>query len=439
MKTSFQQPSWLDGAAFYEIYPQSFHDTNGDGIGDLPGVIAKLDYLESLGCNAIWLNPCFVSPFGDAGYDVADFRQVAPRYGTNADLEELFRQAHARGMRVVLDLVAGHTSVDHPWFRASCEPEPNQYSNYYIWTSHVWETIKPPLQQVNGFAQRDGNYVTNFFHFQPALNYGFANPDPDCPWQLPIDHPDVRAVHAELRGIMTYWLERGADGFRVDMASSLIKADDSKEAVIAFWRGVRGWFDEEWPEAVLIAEWSMPEEALRAGFHVDFMIHFGTPAYTELFRAHTANDQKIGLSGSGRSFFHRDGEGDIRKFLDTYLKHYEATKDVGLICLPTGNHDISRIRGSRTDQELKVAYAFLFTMPGLPFIIRAMRSGCETWMGCRPRRGPTCGRVRERRCSGVAKRTRVSRPLQPGSCICRSTRRTTDRRSKRRMKWMGRF
>ncbi len=389
-------PAWLDDAVFYEIYPQSFLDSNGDGIGDLRGIIAKLDYIASIGCNAIWLNPCFESPFGDAGYDVSDFRKVAPRYGTNEDLCELFRKCHQRGMHVILDLVAGHTSIDHPWFRASCEPEPNEYSNRYIWTSTIWKTAPPPLQQVNGFCQRDGNYVTNFFHFQPALNYGFARPDPAYPWQLPIDHPDVQATHSELRGIMKFLLELGADGFRVDMASSLIKSDDSKEAIVAFWQSIRSWFDEAYPEAVLVAEWSMPEVALRAGFHIDFMIHFGTPAYTELFRAHTANDQKLGFDLSGHSFFDREGRGNIRAFLDPYLEHYEKTKDIGLICLPTGNHDISRLRGSRSDAELEVALAFLFSMPGVPFIYQGDEIGLRNVDGLPSKEGAyvrTCART----------------------------------------------
>jgi len=99
--TSTQQPSWLSKAVFYQIYPQSFCDSNGDGIGDLPGIILKLDYIQSLGVTALWLNPVFESPFGDAGYDVSDFCKVAPRYGTNADLVRLFKAAHKRGLKVV--------------------------------------------------------------------------------------------------------------------------------------------------------------------------------------------------------------------------------------------------------------------------------------------------------------------------------------------------
>ena len=112
-------PDWLNNAIFYEIYPQSFMDTNADGIGDIPGIIEKLDYIQTLGCNALWLNPCFVSPFGDAGYDVEDYYHVAPRYGTNADLKRLFEAVHVRHMHILLDLVPGHTAITHPWFKAS--------------------------------------------------------------------------------------------------------------------------------------------------------------------------------------------------------------------------------------------------------------------------------------------------------------------------------
>ncbi|MBQ9490946.1 MAG: glycosylase, partial [Lachnospiraceae bacterium] len=133
------RPEWLDNAIFYEIYPQSFCDTNGDGIGDFHGIIGKLDYIKELGCNALWINPCFASPFGDAGYDVSDYYQVAPRYGTNEDLKKLFQEAHARGLHVLLDLVPGHTSTKHPWFLESMKAEKNEYTDRYIWTDSIWE------------------------------------------------------------------------------------------------------------------------------------------------------------------------------------------------------------------------------------------------------------------------------------------------------------
>ena len=125
---------WLKDAVFYEIYPQSFQDTNADGIGDFQGIIDRLDYIKELGCNAIWMNPCFESPFGDAGYDVSDYYTAAPRYGTNGDLKRLFDEVHKRGMHILLDLVPGHTSVEHPWFKESLKAQKNPYTDRYIWT-----------------------------------------------------------------------------------------------------------------------------------------------------------------------------------------------------------------------------------------------------------------------------------------------------------------
>jgi maltose alpha-D-glucosyltransferase / alpha-amylase len=363
-------PTWLSSAIFYEIYPQSFRDSNGDGIGDLPGVIEKLDYIQSLGCNAIWLNPCFMSPFGDAGYDVSDFYKVAPRYGTNADLKRLFRESHKRGIKVCLDLVAGHTSSAHPWFQASTRPEKNKYTNWYIWTDNGWKSPKGGLSSIKGVYNRNGTYITNFFAFQPALNYGFAHPDPKEPWQLPVNHPDVKAVKREMIKIMRYWLDLGADGFRVDMAASLVKGDTDHKQTMAFWREVRAVYDRDYPEAALIAEWSSPSLAIAAGFHIDFLIHFNTPAYTTLFRHEKKRDafKMTPESGLGHSFFDRSGRGNIVDFLNIYLEHLAATRGLGFISVPSGNHDLTRLALGRSMAELQVAFTFLMTLPGVPYI-----------------------------------------------------------------------
>jgi hypothetical protein len=146
-------PSWLQTAVFYQVYPQTYYDSNGDGIGDLPGITAKLDYISSVGCNAIWINPIFVSPFGDAGYDVTDFYKVSSRYGTNDDFKNLCAEAHKRGMHVCLDLVAGYTSIMNGWFQRSAVDRPNSYSNWYIWT--------PAAENVAGSQPFPGErYVT---------------------------------------------------------------------------------------------------------------------------------------------------------------------------------------------------------------------------------------------------------------------------------------
>ena len=363
-----QNPSWLETAIFYEIYPQTFYDSNGDGIGDLPGILQKLDHLVSLGVNALWLNPCFESPFGDAGYDVADYYKVAPRYGTNDDLRRLFEAAHQHGIHILLDLVAGHTSIECTWFKESCKHEPNPYSDWFIWTDSVWTPPLPGLQNVRGYAERNGAYVVNFFYMQPALNYGFATPDPQYPWQQPVDAPGPRAVRQEMKNIMKFWLDMGADGFRVDMAASLVKNDPDKIATSAFWQDVRAWLDRNYPQAALVSEWSNPKLAIPAGFHMDFTLHFGMSGYTGLFRK-PFRDALQGGDRYGWSYFDASGHGNIRQFLDEYLIHYEKTQGLGFISIPSGNHDIApRLANGRSIQELKVVFLFLLTMPGVPFI-----------------------------------------------------------------------
>jgi len=357
-------PKWLQTAVFYQVYPQSYFDSDGDGVGDLAGIAAKLDYIRSIGTNAIWINPIFESPFGDAGYDVADFYKVAPRYGTNDDLRHLFAEAHKRGMRVCLDLVAGHTSVLNPWFQQSAaRSQPNRYSNWYIWTP-ASENI-PGSQALPDKRYRPERYLPNFFPFQPALNYGYGRPDPKEPWQLPTSDPACIAVREELKNVMKFWLDEGADGFRVDLAASLIRNDPNHAAISALWRYYRAWFDKNYPEAVLISEWSDPVTAIPAGFHIDSLLQFGDPAYGMLL------GPKSQLEGDARqphAFFERAGGGDIKVFVDDYLKHYSATKSRGYIALPTGNHDIPRATWGRDLPQVRTILAMLLTMPGVPFI-----------------------------------------------------------------------
>lgn len=368
VQPQFHNPEWLEKAIIYEIYPQTFYDTNGDGIGDLQGVIEKLDYVRSLGADTIWLNPCFESPFGDAGYDVSDFYKVAPRYGTNDDLRRLFSEARQRGIRVLLDLVAGHTSIECEWFKQSARHERNQYSDWFIWSSSLWNAPIPGARNsfIAGMTERVGGYLPNFFPFQPALNYGFANPDPDIPYQQPVDAPGPKAVRAEMRKIIQFWLDMGASGFRVDMAASLVKDDPGSRATIQFWQEVRAWLDQDYPEAVLISEWGRPDRAIRGGFHIDFFLGHGGGGYVSLFRKHTSRSMGAGY---GFSFFDPQGMGNIMEFVDEFDPQYAATSRAGYICLFSGNHDTSpRLAQGRTPQDLEVAFTFLLTMPGVPKI-----------------------------------------------------------------------
>ncbi|MGI6106364.1 MAG: alpha-amylase family glycosyl hydrolase [Lachnospiraceae bacterium] len=372
-------PAWLKDAVFYEIYPQSYNDTNGDGIGDLEGIIEKLDYIKSLGFNALWLNPCYDSPFRDAGYDVRDYRKIAPRYGTNEDAVRLFREAHRRGIHVLFDLVPGHTSEEHEWFRMSSRREKNEYSGRYIWSDFCFQGMDG-YRIIAGEAERGATYMINFFKCQPALNYGFLHKTE--PWQTAVGDPDAVATVEAIKDIIRFWLDLGLDGFRVDMADSLVKGDDDrKTGTSAIWRNVRAMLDAEYPEAAFVSEWSRPELSLPAGFHMDFILNNSDQAFGTLVRDYQNHTDRIiqggdGFIGNGKpapafedhSYFKKDAGGTVTKFSAQYTEMLQKTRKQGYISLITCNHDTVRPRFNMGYDELKLFYAFLFTMPGVPFL-----------------------------------------------------------------------
>ena len=386
-----QMPEWARNAVFYQIYPQTFCDSDGDGIGDLKGIISKLDYVKSLGVDAIWFNPFFDSPFHDAGYDIRDYYRIAPRYGTNDDARRLFAEAHKRGMHVIFDYVISYTAIDHPWFIASQKQAKNKYSNYYIWTETNW--VDPPFefagQFVKGYGERNGQFMRNFYWCQPALNFGFANPDPNQKWQLPTNHPDVLAMREDLKKVLRFWMDMGCDGFRADMAGALVKTrrmrgneqffNTNENETKLFWREIRQLLEKEYPQGFMVAEWSYPSDALDNCFHVDFFHWF--KGYNDLFQKESWRILN-GVS-EGHSYFDAEGKGDIRAFLESYMDQYQKTIGKGYISLPLGNHDNARLANKRSDKELEMIYAFGFTMPGVPFLYYGneigMRQLPATW------------------------------------------------------------
>ena len=369
-----EQPSWLSDAVFYQIYPSSYQDSDGNGIGDIPGIISRLDYIQSIGVTAIWLNPVYVSGWTDGGYDVIDFYRVDKRFGTNSDLMELIRQAHARGIKVVMDLVAGHSSDQCEWFLQSKEAPDLRYSDYYIWPSFKPEGVTGAgaallSKFVATDAPRGPFYIKNFFDTQPALNFGFADPDPEHPWEQAVDAPGPMSMRRELKNIISFWMDKGVDGFRVDMAASLVKNDPDKSATIKLWKDdLMKWFGKEYPEGVLIAEWFNPAQSIEAGFDLDFFCHDGRYNYSTLFF--------YGRRGFGPNatqtvpYFDEAGTGSLKEWYDLYTYQYDAVKGKGYVCMPTGNHDFNRVctEGRTNPEELKVAMTFFLTMPGVPFI-----------------------------------------------------------------------
>ena len=240
-------PAWYRRAIFYEVMVRSFVDSDGDGVGDFEGLISKLDYLEWLGVDALWLPPFYASPLRDGGYDIADYRSVLPEYGTVDDFRELVTQAHQRNMRVIVDLVLNHTSDQHPWFQASRSDPHGPYGDYYVWsdTDDLWPDIRIIFNDTETSnwafdAERRQFYFHRFFSHQPDLNYG--NP----------------AVQREMFDIVRYWLDMGVDGFRLDAVPYLFESDEgngeSEPETHEFLRGLRAMVDKEYPGKVLISE-----------------------------------------------------------------------------------------------------------------------------------------------------------------------------------------
>lgn len=367
MGKQYPRPEWLDKTVFYEIYPQTFQDSNGDGIGDIPGIISRLDYLKDLGISGLWLNPLFDSPFKDAGYDVRDYKLVAPRYGTNADLENLFQEAHHRGIRVLLDLVPGHTSEEHAWFKASAQPAPNEFSDRYIWTDS-WISGGDGYPFIGGEAERNAAYILNFFKCQPALNYGWAHPKHS--WQDPVLGEAARKTCDAMVDVMRFWLTKGADGFRVDMADSLVKHDDEgKPETIRTWNYMFDQIRPEFPQAAFVSEWGRPYQSVQAGFDMDFYLDWrwdGNPnGYNMILR----NTDTPAQRDHDHSYFNADSSTDICGFLEQYEPQLrDAEKAHAYFSLLTCNHDTPRVCPRLTTHEACLAWATILTLPGVPFI-----------------------------------------------------------------------
>ncbi|MBE9409881.1 alpha-glucosidase [Staphylococcus epidermidis] len=204
--------NWWKEAVAYQVYPRSFNDSNGDGIGDIPGLIEKLDYLENLGIDVIWLSPMYPSPNDDNGYDISDYKGIMSEFGTMNDFDQLLSSIHQRGMKLILDLVVNHTSDEHPWFIESKSSKTNAKRDWYIWADpkpdgsepNNWESI------FNGSTwEFDESTKQYYFHL-------FSKKQPDLNWE----NPDVRQAVFEM---MNWWFEKGIDGFRVDAITHIKK------------------------------------------------------------------------------------------------------------------------------------------------------------------------------------------------------------------------
>ena len=204
--------NWWKDSVVYQIYPRSFKDSNGDGFGDLQGVIEKLDYLKELGIDVIWLSPVFDSPQDDNGYDIRDYRSIYAGFGSNEDMEELINKAHDRDIKIVLDLVVNHTSDEHAWFVESRKSRDNEYSDYYIWKDQKEDGSEPNnwgssfCGSAWEYCEERGQYYLHFY----------SKKQPDLNWENP-------QVRQEVYDLMKFWMEKGADGWRMDVIASISK------------------------------------------------------------------------------------------------------------------------------------------------------------------------------------------------------------------------
>lgn len=334
-------PFWWNDAVFYEIFVRSFYDSDGDGIGDLNGIIEKLDYLNDgdpatttdLGITGIWLMPIMESP-SYHGYDVMDYFAVDREYGTKEDFRRLMEEAHRRGIRVIVDMVLNHTSSKHPWFESAVKDVNSPYRDFYIWAEEHPGYTGPWGQQV-WYPSRTGYYYAVFWSGMPDLNYN--NP----------------AVTAEMRTVIRFWLEEmGVDGFRLDAVKHLLeegRVQENTSATHEWLRGFYAFYKGINPQAMTVGEvWSPTAEVVRyIGDQLDLAFEFST----------------------AQAMLDSASSGDRNAVL---LTHRQITSRYPLNQFATflTNHDqertMSRLRGDRN--RAKVAASLLLTGPGVPFL-----------------------------------------------------------------------
>src|SRR5690606_20263926 len=246
-------PLWYKDAIFYEVFVRGFYDSNADGIGDFRGLTERLDYLEWLGIDCIWLLPMFESPLKDGGYDISDYRAVLPEYGTLEDFQELMEAAHSRGIRVIADLVINHTSDQHPWFIESRSSSDNPKRDWYVWsdTDERYTDARimfTDTEHSNWAWDEQGGafYWNRFFSHQPDLNF---------------DTPDVRKAVLE---VVSFWLDMGIDGFRVDAVPYLYEREgticENLPETHQYLKRMRHELDDRGSDAVLLCEANQPPQ-----------------------------------------------------------------------------------------------------------------------------------------------------------------------------------
>jgi len=360
---------WWKEAVVYQIYPRSFQDSNGDGIGDLRGIIQRLDYIASLGVQVVWLNPIYGSPNDDNGYDISDYRSIMEEFGTMEDFEELLEGFHARGIKVVMDLVVNHTSDEHEWFKQSRSSRDNPYRDYYHW----WPAEKgtPPRrwsyfdEEANAWRydeQTDAYYLHYFSRKQPDLNW---------------ENPKVRA---EIYDMMHYWFKKGIDGFRMDVITFISKHEDWPDFGDEF-QGNK--MIDRYAEGPRLHEYlhEMNREVLQhydimtvaegPGTHTHNVLDLVDEDRQELNMNYHFDHQGIGV---GERFIINEDYQNLVKFKQVMSEWDAAFNEKGWNTVYFGNHDFPRMvtRWGNDSPEWRVASSkllstYLLSMRGTPY------------------------------------------------------------------------
>jgi len=371
---------WWKEAVVYQIYPRSFYDSNGDGFGDLQGVIQKLDYIKSLGADVIWLCPVFDSPQDDNGYDISDYRSIYEKFGTNDDMFQLIDEVHKRGMKIIMDLVVNHTSDEHAWFAESRKSKDNPYRDYYFWKDPKADGSKPNnwgsifSGSAWTFDERTGQYYLHYF----------SKKQPDLNWEN-------EAVRREVYDLMTFWMDRGVDGWRMDVIGSISKyvdfpdyeTDDSRPYVVGRYHsnGPRlHEFIQEMNREVL-SRYDCMTVGEANGSDVEEAIKYTDPSRHELNMIFTFEHMDIDTKQHSPNGKWQMKPFDPIALKKTMTRWQAALMNVGWNTLYFENHDQPRVISRwGNDRELRKQCAKAFAtvlhgMKGTPFIYQGEEIG----------------------------------------------------------------
>jgi alpha-glucosidase len=351
-----QEFEWWQKGIIYQIYPRSYQDTNGDGIGDLPGISERLDYIHSLNVDAIWISPIYPSPMHDFGYDVADYRGIHPMFGSMEDFDRLLDQVHARGMKLILDLVPNHTSDEHSWFIESRSSRDNPKRDWYIWRDPAPDG-GPPNNWLSHFGgpgwtydEKTGQYYMHqFVKQQPELNY--RNPE----------------VLQAMLDVMRFWLDKGVDGFRVDVIWLMLKDDQFRdEPPNPDWDGVRPWnrlqhiYTQGLPGVHAIIR---QMRGVLDKYDERMMVGEIYLPNSELVEYYGADYDEVHMPYNFQLISTRWDADTVRRAVDAYEA---ALPPAGWPNWVLGNHDQHRIASRVGHAQARVANMLLLTLRGTP-------------------------------------------------------------------------